>query len=327
MTPPTMRAMAFHTYGDPRRVLRLEQVPRPEPQDHEVLVRVRAASVNPLDWHEIRGEPLLVRLSGGLRRPRKTIPGVDVAGVVEAVGRDVTRFRPGDEVWGHKGRALAEYVCARETLFLPRPARLSLAQCAAVPAAAITALQALRDVGGLRAGHRVLVNGASGGVGTFAVQIARHHGAHVTAVTSTRNVELVRGLGADVVVDYTTEDFTRTGERYDIVMDNVGNRSLLALRRIVAPGGIAVLVGILPSRWIAPLPRLAWAGLLSRLGRRRLTWMLAHTDDDDMVVLQELIDAGALTPVIDRCYPLAEAGEAIAYLETLRARGKVIVTA
>jgi NADPH:quinone reductase-like Zn-dependent oxidoreductase len=318
--------MAFHRYGDPRRVLRLEEVPKPEPKDHEVLVRVGAASVNPLDWHEIRGEPMLVRLSGGLRRPTRSIPGVDVAGVVEAVGRDVTRFRPGDEVWGHKGRALAEYVCARETLFLPRPARISLAQAAAIPAAGLTALQALRDTGGIRDGHRVLINGASGGVGTFAVQIAKHFGAHVTAVTSTANVELVRSLGADAVVDYTREDFARRGETYDIVMDNVGNRSLLALRRTVAPTGIAVLVGILPSRWIAPLPRLVWAKVLARVGRRRMTWMLASSNDDDIAFLHALVESGAVTPVIDRCYPLAEAAEAIAYLETLRARGKVILT-
>jgi NADPH:quinone reductase-like Zn-dependent oxidoreductase len=323
----TMWAMRYDRYGPPAKVLQREVAPKPVPEAHEVLVRVRAASVNPLDWHMIRGEPLLVRSSEGWRRPKRTIPGVDVAGIVEAVGRDVTRFRPGDEVWGHKGRALAEYVCARETLFLSRPRRLSLEQSAAIPAAAITALQALRDTGAVRAGHRVLINGASGGVGTFAVQLAKHFGADVTAVTSTPNVELVRGLGADRVIDYTASDFTRIGDRFDIVMDNVGNRSLPDLRRLVAPGGIGVMVGAMPSRWLAPLPRIVGGLVLSRLGGRRLRWMLAHTSDDDMAVLADLVEAGAVTPVIDRCYPMERAGEALAYLETLRARGKVILTA
>lgn len=326
-TPRTMWAIRYERYGPPAEVLRMEEVPKPEPAPHEVLVRVRAASINPLDWHMIRGEPLLVRSSEGWRRPRRTIPGVDVAGVVEAVGRDVTRLRPGDEVWGHKGRAMAEYVCARETLFLTRPHRLSLEQAAAIPAAAITALQALRDTGAIRAGARVLINGSSGGVGTFAVQLAKHFGADVTAVTSTPNVTLVRELGADRVIDYTAADFTKTGERYDIVMDNVGNRSLLALRRLVAPGGVGVMVGAMPSKWLAPLPRIAGGVVLSRLGGRRLRWMLAHSDDDDMAVLADLVESRAVTPVIDRCYPMERAGEALAYLETLRARGKVVLTA
>lgn len=325
-TGATMRAVTYHRYGAPEVVLRLEDVPKPEPKDHEVLVRVRAASVNPLDWHLVRGEPMLARTSAGLLKPKKPIPGVDVAGVVEAVGRDVTRFGVGDEVWGHKGRALAEYVCARETLFMPRPARITIEQAAGIPAAGLTALQALRDKGRIRPGHRVLINGASGGVGTFAVQLAKHFDAHVTGVTSTPNVGLVRSLGADEVVDYTREDFTRTGNRYDIVMDNVGNRSLFALRRVIADGGVGVLVGALPSRWLAPIPQVVGGAIVSRLGGRTLAFMLSHASDDDIAILHGLVESGAVTPVVDRCYPFEKAGEAIAYLETLRARGKVIVT-
>lgn len=320
-----MKAITHDTYGSPD-VLRLDDVDAPVPKAGEVLVRVRAASVNPLDWHLLRGEPYVARLTMGLRRPKKTIPGVDVAGVVEEVGAGVTRFRPGDEVWAHKGRALAEYVCSRETLFLPRPARLTLVEAAAIPAAALTALQALRDTMRVQAGQRVLVHGASGGVGTFAVQIAKAFGAHVTGVTSTRNVELVRSIGADEVVDYTRTDFSRTGDRYDGILDAVGDRPLSALRRALVPGGTAALVGAGTGRWLAPFPRVVLATLRSRFDDRKLRFMLARPDDADMAVLQELVESGRVTPVIDRCYPLAETAEAIRYLETRRARGKVVVT-
>jgi NADPH:quinone reductase-like Zn-dependent oxidoreductase len=322
----TMKAIVYHRYGGPE-VLRVEDIPIPEVNDGQILVRVVAASVNPLDWHLLRGEPYIARFDMGWRMPKQAtpIPGVDVAGMVEAVGAGVTRFKPGDEVWGHKGRALAEYVCARETLFLRKPARLTLVETAAIPAAALTALQSLRDAGHVKAGQKVLINGASGGVGTFSVQLAKHFGAHVTGVTSTPNVELVRSIGADEVIDYTRDDFTRSGP-YDLIIDNVGNRSPFALRRALGPGGSAVLVGALAGRWVAPFPRVALAAVISLFGDRKLRFMLAHSNDDDMATIHELVEAGKVTPVIDRCYPLAETAEAIRYLETLRARGKVVIT-
>ena len=320
-----MQAIVHDRYGSPD-VLQLRDVETPRPDEGQVLVRVRAAALNPLDWHYMRGEPVIARPDMGWLRPRKRIPGVDVAGVVEDAGPGATRFRPGDEVWGHKGRALAEYVCARETLFLPKPSRLTLEQAAAIPAAGITALQALRDRGRVEPGQRVLINGSSGGVGTFSVQIAKAFGAHVSAVCSTRNVDLVRSLGADVVIDHTRTDFTRTGERYDLILDNVGNPSIRALRRLLVPGGTALLVGAWPGRWLSPMPRVIGAVIASRFGDRRVRPMLAHPNDDDMAVLQELVESGKVTPVIDRRYPLAEASEAMRYLETLRARGKVIIT-
>lgn len=319
-----MKAIVHDRYGAPE-VLQLREVETPRPAEGQVLVRVHAASINPLDWHTMRGEPMIARPSMGWTRPTKTIPGVDVAGVVEEVGTGVTKFAPGDEVWGNKGRALAEYVCARETLFLPKPARLTMEQAAAIPAAGLTALQALRDHGRLKAGQHVLVNGSSGGVGTFAVQIAKAFGATVTAVCSTPNVELVASLGADDVIDYTAERPLARETRYDLILDNVGNLSLLGMRRALAPTGTALLVGALPARWVSPFPRIARASVLSRFGSRKLAFMLSKSSDDDMRVMLDLVESGTVTPVIDRCYPLAEAAEAMRYLETLRARGKVII--
>lgn len=319
-----MKAIVHDRYGAPE-VLQLREVETPRPAEGQVLVRVHAASINPLDWHSIRGEPMIARPSMGWTRPTKTIPGVDVAGVVEEVGTGVTKFAPGDEVWGNKGRALAEYVCARETLFLPKPARLTMEQAAAIPAAGLTALQALRDHGSLKPGQHVLVNGSSGGVGTFAVQIAKAFGATVTAVCSTPNVELVASLGADDVIDYTAERPLARETRYDLILDNVGNLSLLGMRRALVPNGIALLVGALPARWVSPFPRIARASVLSRFGSRKLAFMLSKSSDDDMRVMLDLVQSGTVTPVIDRCYPLAEAAEAMRYLETLRARGKVII--
>ncbi len=320
-----MKAIVYRTYGSPD-ILRLEEVPKPVPKDGEVLVRVHAASVNPLDWHLLRGKPYIVRPTSGWRKPKRNIPGVDVAGVVEAVGRDVTLVKPGDEVFGEKTRACAEYVCGPEKLFVHKPASMTLEQAAALPVGAITALQALREKGGVQPGHRVLINGASGGVGTFAIQLAKHFGAEVTGVCSTGNVELVRSLGADHVIDYKREDFTRGGRKYDLIIDNVGNRSLLSMRRALAPNGRAVLVGASKGNWVGPVARLLAALQMSRFGSRKFIGILTEIARDDLLYLKELAEAGKISPVIDRRYPLSEVPDAIRYLETMRARGKVIIT-
>jgi NADPH:quinone reductase-like Zn-dependent oxidoreductase len=321
-----MKAVVYRRYGSPE-VLRLEEVPDPVVKPGDVLVRVRAASLNPLDWHLLRGKPYIVRPTAGWRRPKRNIPGVDVAGVVEAVGSEVTQLKVGDEVFGEKTRACAEYVCGPERLFVPKPKNLTLEEAAAVPVGAITALQALRENANVERGQKVLINGASGGVGTFAVQLARHFGADVTAVCSTRNVELVRSLGADRVIDYTEENFTRGRERYDVIVDNVGNHGVSALRRALTATGALVGVGIDPTRgdWIAPLLRIASANVLARIGTRRLAFMLTDIEREDLLYMTELIEAGAVRPVIDRTYPLAEVPDAIRYLETFRARGKVVI--
>jgi NADPH:quinone reductase-like Zn-dependent oxidoreductase len=320
-----MKAIVYRRYGSPD-VLQLEEVPMPELRDGDVLVRVRAASVNPLDWHLLRGKPYIVRPTAGWRTPKRNIPGVDVAGIVEAVGRDVTLVKPGDEVFGEKTRACAEYVCGPEKLFVHRPSNLTLEQAAAIPVGGVTALQALREKGQVRPGQRVLINGASGGVGTFAVQLAKHFGAEVTGVCSTPNVGLVRSIGADHVIDYTREDFTRTGQRYDLIVDNAANRSLLSMRRALAPTGTAVLVGASKGDWIGPIARIVAGTQLSRFGARRFVSMLTDIERQDLVFLKDLAEAGELTPVIDRRYPLSQTADAIRYLETMRARGKVVVT-
>ncbi len=323
--PETMRAVVYRRYGSPD-VLQLEEVPKPAVKDGDVLVRVHAAAVNPLDWHLLRGKPYIVRPTSGWRTPKRNIPGVDVAGVVEAVGRDVTGLKPGDEVFGEKSRACAEYVCGPEKLFVHRPANLTLAQAAAVPVGAVTALQSLREKGNVQPGQKVLVNGASGGVGTFTVQLARSFGAEVTGVCSTANVELVRSLGADHVIDYTREDFTRSPNRYDLVIDNVGNRSLMSMRRVLAPTGTLVLVGASKGNWIAPIARILAAQQMSRFGTQRMVGMFTDMTRDDLLFIKDLIERGEVTPVIDRTYPLAETPDAIRYLETMRARGKVIIS-
>ena len=320
-----MKAIVYRRYGSPD-VLRLEEVPTPVPKDGEVLVRVHAASVNPLDWHLLRGKPYIVRPTSGWRKPKRNIPGVVVAGVVEAVGRDVTLVKPGDEVFGEKTRACAEYVCGPEKLFVHKPANMTLEQAAALPVGAITALQALREKGQLEPGQKVLINGASGGVGTFAVQLGKHLGGEVTGVCSTVNVDMVRSLGADHVIDYTFEDFTRGGRTYDLIVDNVGNRSLLAMRRSLAEGGRAVLVGASKGNWVGPVARMLAGQQLSRLGSRKFIGILTDIERDDLLYLKELAEAGKISPVIDRRYPLSEVPEAIRYLETMRARGKVIIT-
>ncbi len=320
-----MKAIVYRTYGSPD-ILRLEEVDKPVPKDGDVLVRVHAASVNPLDWHLLRGKPYIVRPTSGWRKPKRNIPGVDVAGVVEAVGKDVTLVKPGDEVFGEKTRACAEYVCGPEKLFVHKPVNLTLEQAAALPVGAVTALQALREKGGILSGQSVLINGASGGVGTFAVQLAKHFGAEVTGVTSTPNLELVRSIGADHVIDYTREDFTRGRQQYDLVVDNAGSRSLMAMRRALAPGGTAVMVGASKGNWIGPIARMLAGQQLSRFGDRTFKSMLTDIERADLLFLKELAEAGTITPVIDRRYPLGEVADAIRYLETMRARGKVIIT-
>jgi NADPH:quinone reductase-like Zn-dependent oxidoreductase len=320
-----MKAIVYRSYGSPDR-LRLEDVPKPEAKDGEVLVRVHAAAINPLDWHLLRGMPYIVRPTSGWLKPKRNIPGIDVAGVIEAVGHDVTEFQPGDEVFGEKSRACAEYVAGPAKLFMHKPANLTLEQAAAVPVAAATALQALRDKGKIQAGQKVLINGASGGVGTFAVQLAKSFGAEVTGVCSTPNVELVRSLGADHVIDYNGQNFTRGKERYDLIIDNAGSRSLLAMRRVLAPTGTLVLVGASKGNWVGPIARILGASQLSRVGSKKMVGMLTDIQPEDLAFLRELIEAGKITPVIDRTYPLGETADAIRYLETMRARAKVIIT-
>jgi NADPH:quinone reductase-like Zn-dependent oxidoreductase len=320
-----MKAIVYRRYGSPD-VLRLQEVDTPAPKGTEVLVRVHAAAVHPLDWHLLRGQPYLVRPTSGWLKPKRNIPGVDVAGVVEAVGPDVTGLKPGDEVFGEKTRACAEYVCGPEKLFVRKPVNLSLEQAAAIPVGAVTALQALREHGHIQAGQKVLINGASGGVGTFAVQLAKHFGAEVTGVCSARNLDLVRSMGADHVIDYTREDFTRSGLTYDLIIDNVGTRSLRGLRRVLAPTGTAVLVGMAKGNWIAPIVRMLGAKRLSRPDGQTFGFMLADVTRENLQFLAELVEAGEITPVIDRRYPLSEVPDAIRYLETMRARGKVIIT-
>ena len=324
-----MKAIRYDRYGSPD-VLKFEDIEVPAVGDDDVLIRVRAASVNPLDWHFMRGAPYLVRLAAGLSRPRAGRLGADMAGSVEAVGKNVTEFRPGDEVFGglEARGTLAEYITIRrDGTVLTKPGGLTFEQAASVPVAAFTALQALRDKGRVQAGHKVLVNGASGGVGTFAVQLAKVFGAEVTGVCSTANVELVASIGADRVIDYTREDFTRAGKQYDLVIDIAGNRTLAETRRVLAPKGVLVAVGGPDKgRWIGPLGRSVRMMLLSPAVSQRMVSFLARQNKADLAVLRELLQTGKITPVIDRTYPLAEAAEAIRYLETGHARGKVAIT-
>jgi NADPH:quinone reductase-like Zn-dependent oxidoreductase len=320
-----MKAIRYHRYGAPD-VLEYVDVERPVPGDDEVLLRVRAASVNPLDWHFVRGAPFLMRFMAGLRRPKDPRLGADLAGVVEAVGRNVTQFRPGDEVFGAAKGAYAEYTCARGDKIAPKPANASFEQAAAVPVAGLTALQALRDKGHLQPGQSVLVNGAAGGVGTFAVQIAKAFGAEVTAVCSTKNLDFVRALGAAHVIDYTQEDFTQSGRRFDVILDCIGNHSLTACRRVLSRRGIYVIVGGPDRGWLSPFPFILKLLLLSRFVSQKLRLVMTSLKPADLTVLKELIEAGKVTPVIDRSYPLHETAEAIRHVETKHARGKVVIT-
>jgi NADPH:quinone reductase-like Zn-dependent oxidoreductase len=320
-----MKAVVGTTYG-PAEALQLADVETPVPAAGEVLARVRAASVNAGDWRLMRGEPLLARpLMGGLRGPKPPVRGWDFAGVVEAVGPGVTDFRPGDEVFGRTSGAFADLTAPDADRLAPKPPDMSFEAAAALPVAGITALQALRDRADVRPGQRVLVNGAAGGVGTFAVQIAKALGAEVTAVCSARNAAQAAELGADRVIDYALVDFTRDGVRYDVVLDNVGSRSLRALRRALTPRGTLVLVGGGKGRLLGPFRLLGAVAVANRFSRRRLLTFLAKPNRADLLELAALVDAGKVRPVIDRTYPLAEAPEAIAYVETGHARGKVIV--
>ena len=320
-----MKAIVYRCYGSPD-VLQLEDIEKPVPADDEVLVKVHAASVNPLDWHYMRGSPYLMRLGSGLGTPDDPRLGVDFAGTVEAVGSNVKRFKPGDEVFGGRTGAFAEYVTVREDRALAlKPASVTFEQAASVPIAAITALQALRDKGKLEPGQRVLINGASGGVGTFAVQIAKYFGAEVTGVCSTRNVAMVRSIGADHVFDYTKEDYTDSGKQYDLIIDNVGNHSLLANRRVLDPDGTFVIVGAQKGNWIGPLMRPVKAFVLSPFVDQEFGMILAEFRQEDLDILGELMDAGQVTPVIDRRYPLSEVAAAIRYSEEGHARGKIVI--
>ena len=318
-----MKAFCYTEYGSPD-VLRFSEIPTPVPINDEVLIRVRAASVNALDWRLMRGKPIFLRfMIGGLRRPKPTRPGADVAGRVEAVGPSVTQFKPGDEVFGACRGSFADYGCAPESKLALRPPNVTCEDAAAVPVAALTALQGLRDHGRIQRGHRVLVDGASGGVGTFAIQIAAHFGADVTAACSTGNVDTARAIGADHVIDYTREDFARSGQRYNLILAANAHHSIFDYRRALAPNGIFVMAG---GGWPQLLQGMALGPLLSRLGRRQFRFFMAKVNTPDLVLLGELLAAGTLVPVIDRRYPLSEAAEAIRYLEKGHARGKVVIT-
>ena len=320
-----MKAIVYHTYGAPD-VLKCEEVEKPTPKRDEVLIKVRAASVNPVDWHFMRGTPYFVRMMAGLRKPKFTRLGVDVAGRVEAVGSGVTRFKPGDEVFGGCRGAFAEYACAPESWLVIKPEGVTFEQAACVNVAALTALQAIGDRGRVGPGQKVLINGASGGVGTFAVQIAKSFGAEVAGVCSTRNVEMVRSIGADRVFDYTREDFTKGGPRYDLILDCIGNHSLSAFRRVLNPEGRYVMVGGPSGRWmIGPLARVLMGLVLSRFVGQKLVMVLAKPRNEDLALTAELMEAGKVTPVIDRRYSLGEAPEAVRYLEEGHARGKVVI--
>jgi NADPH:quinone reductase-like Zn-dependent oxidoreductase len=322
-----VQAITYCDYGT-AEVLRLERIEKPVPADDQILVKVAAAAVNPLDWHYMRGSPYLMRIGTGFRRPTELRLGVDYSGTVEAVGAKVTRFKPGDAVFGGRTGAFAEYVVARADGSVTRkPDSLTFEQAAAVPIAAITALQGLRKAG-VQPGERVLINGASGGVGTFAVQIAKAQGLHVTGVCSTRNVELVRSLGADEVIDYKHEDYTAGNRRFDVIIDNVGNHPLLANRRALASGGRYILIGgggPEAAQWIGPMVSPLKAILLSPFISERMEFLLADLNKEDLAALGELMQAGKVTPVIDRRYALREVPEAIRYVESGRARGKVII--
>src|SRR5229473_8640816 len=321
----TMKAIVYCDYGSAN--LKLADVEKPTPNDDQVVVKVRAASVNPYDWHFIEGTPYIMRIGVGLRKPKDTRLGVDFAGTVEAVGKKVTQFKPGDDVFGGRGGAFAEYVCPRaDRAVALKPSNLTFEQAASVNIAGITALQALRDKGKVQSGQKVLINGASGGVGTFAVQIAKSLGADVTGVCSTRNVEMVRSIGADQVIDYTQQDFTESGKRYDLIFDCFLNHSLSACRRTLNPKGIYLMVGGPPKRWtVGILAPVIKALVLSPFVSQRFVVYVARSNGEDLAMMSKLMASGKVKPVIDKVYKLSEVPEAIRYLEQRHARGKVII--
>jgi NADPH:quinone reductase-like Zn-dependent oxidoreductase len=315
-----MKAIVYEKYGSPD-VIELHEVEKPTPKVNEVLIKVHAASANPADWHLMRGAPFLARLENGLQKPKNTKLGADVAGRVEAVGRSVTQFQVGDGVFGcmplNEMGSFAEYVCANEELLAFKPAKMTFEKAAAVPLAAFTALQGLRDKGQIKPGQKVLINGASGGVGTFAVQIAKSFGTEVTGVCSTRNLDMVLSIGADYVIDYTKEDFTQKGQRYDLIFDAVGNRTVSDLRRALNPSGICAVAGF---------TSLSLLFKIMILGGEKIGLMeTAKPNKKDLVIIKELLEAGKVAPVIDRTYPFSQVPEAIRYLETGHARGKVVI--
>jgi NADPH:quinone reductase-like Zn-dependent oxidoreductase len=322
-----MKAIVFTQYGPPD-VLQLKAVDKPAPKENEVLVKVHAASVNAYDWHLMTADIFLVRfMGGGLFKPKNTRLGADVAGRVEAVGRNVKQFRPGDEVFGdmagHGNGSFAEYVSASESAFSLKPANLSFDEAAAVPMAAVTALQGLRDEGHIHTGQKVLINGASGGVGTFAVQIAKSFGAEVTAVCSTRNLDQARSLGADHVIDYTREDFTRSGRQYDLILAANGYHSLSAYKRALAPKGVYVMAGGSKAQIFGAMLLGSW---MSEAGGKKVGGVSAKPNQEDLVFMKGLLEAGKVVPVIDRRYPLSETADALRYLGEGHARGKIVIT-
>jgi len=317
-----MKAIVYHKYGSPD-VLELKEVEKPTPKDDEVLIKVHAASVNAYDWHFLTADIFLIRLmGGGLLKPKDTRLGADIAGRVEAVGRNVKQFQPGDEVFGMVRGGFAEYTCSPENALALKPSTLSFEGAAAVPMAAVTALQGLRDTGQIQPGQKVLINGASGGVGTFAVQISKSFGAEVTAVCSTRNLDQARLLGADHVIDYTKEDFTQSGQQYDLILAANGYHSLSAYKRALTPKGIYVMAG-------GSMPQIFQAMLMgswmSETGGKKMGGVSAKRSQKDLAFLKELVEAGKVVPVIDRRYPLSETAEALRYLGEGHARGKVVI--
>ena len=326
-----MKAVVYCDYGVPN--LKFQDIEKPTPADDQLLVRVRAASVNPLDWHFVEGTPYIARFFFGMgaRKPKETRLGVDFAGTVEAIGKNVTKFKPGDEVFGGRDGAFADYVCVREARAVAlKPANITFEQAASVPIAAITALQGVRDKGKVQPGQKVLINGASGGVGTFAVQIAKSYGAEVTGVCSTRNLEMVKSLGADHVIDYTKEDFAKTGNRYDLILDNVGTQPLAKFRAALKPKGICVMIGgggPNDGRWVGPMARPIKALILSPFVSQKFGMMLAELNHNDLAFLGDLMQSGKVKPVIDRTYKLSDLADAIRYVEQGHARGKVVITA
>lgn len=322
-----MQAIVYREYGS-TDVLALEEIDPPVPGDNQLLVKVRAAALNPYDWHWLTGLPYFARIQFGLRTPKANVLGADLAGEIESVGSNVTRFRAGDAVFGEVVTgAFAEYAVISQDSAVLKPAELTFEQAASVPMVGLTALQGLRDKGGLQAGHKVLINGSSGGVGTFAVQVAKSLGGEVTGVCSTRNVDLVRSLGADHVSDYTREDFTTAGQRYDVMLDNVGNHSVRSCRGVLTPKGTYVATfGQPENRWLGPLVQMLRMLLVSPFVGQKMMPFSAKTIQKDLETLKDLIEAGELTPVIDRTYPLSETRAAMDYLEEGHAQGKVVLT-
>jgi len=320
-----MKAITYTKYGPPE-VLQLKEVEKPTPKDNEVLVKVFAASANPADWHMIRGEPVFARLAFGLNKPKNIIPGIDIAGKVEAVGKNVKEFRPGDEVFGDCGwgGAFAEYVSVGADRLELKPANISFEEASTIFVAGITALQALRDKGHIQSGQKVLINGASGGVGTFAIQLAKYFGAEVCGVCSTRNLDLVRSIGADKVIDYTKEDFTKSGQHYDLIIDNVANRSAVNLKRALSGKGMCVIVGF--SSVSRMFQHMFLGQFVSMFGSKKIISLgTMKPNKKDLTLMKELLETGQIKPVIDRGYPLNEVPEAIRYLEEGHARGKVVI--